>query len=68
MSIPDIQKMTPQQRLQTMEALWDAMIHEATEPASPEWHAEILSARRAKIEAGEAEFVSLAELKRGRQG
>lgn len=63
MGLIDIEKMTVQEQLQTMEALWDALTHGAQEPASPDWHDEILRARRAKIASGQAVFVSLSELK-----
>ena len=59
----DIKKMTTQEQLQTMEALWDSLTHAAHEPASPVWHEEIVQARREKIASGQATFVSLAELK-----
>lgn len=59
----DIEKMTSQEQLQTMEALWDALTHAAQEPASPVWHGEILQTRREKITSGQATFVSLAALK-----
>lgn len=67
MNTLDIEKMTTQEQLQTMEALWDAITHAAQEPASPVWHEEILQARRAKIESGQASFVSLPELKADHQ-
>jgi type II secretory pathway component PulC len=63
MNTIDIEKMTTQEQLQTMEALWDALTHAAQEPASPAWHEEIVQARREKIASGQANFVSLAELK-----
>lgn len=59
----EISKMTQQERLQAMEALWDALTHDQSEPPSPAWHEEILAARRARIEAGNATFVELDELK-----
>ncbi|SJM93745.1 conserved hypothetical protein [Crenothrix polyspora] len=46
-----------------MEALWDSLIHEEIEPKSPEWHHNILSARKMKIAEGQAEFISPKELK-----
>lgn len=63
MNTIDIEKMTTQEQLQTMEALWDALTHATHEPASPAWHEEIVQARREKIASGQATFVSLAELK-----
>ena len=64
MSVTEIQKMSPVERLSAMEALWDAMCHEENEPTSPDWHGELLEARRAKIASGEAKFVSLDEAKK----
>ena len=58
-----IRKMSQQERLQAMEALWDALTHEGVEPSSPSWHQEVLASRAAKIEEGKAQFVSLDELK-----
>ena len=63
MNTIDIEKMTTQEQLQTMEALWDALAHGTQEPASPTWHDEILRARQEKIASGQAVFVSLPELK-----
>ncbi len=51
--------------LQVMEELWDSLCHEENEIDSPEWHKEILESRRRKIEKGDAEFISLEDLKAG---
>ena len=64
MSVTEIQKMSPVERLSTMEALWDAMCHEEKEPTSPDWHGDLLEVRRAKIASGEGKFVSLDEAKK----
>lgn len=40
-----------------------AMTHGEPEPPSPAWHEEILSSRRAKIDSGDATFITLDELK-----
>ena len=64
MSIAEIGKMTTSERLQAMEALWDALCHEPTEPKSPAWHEGVLNERRKKSESGEANFVSLEEARR----
>ena len=61
MSITEIEKMSATERLQAMEALWDAMCREAKEPASPEWHRGVLAERRRRIESGEAKFYTLQE-------
>lgn len=63
MNTDSIQYMTRQEKLQTMEALWDALTRDTSEPASPAWHGEVLAERRARMEQSNATFVSLDELK-----
>ena len=63
MTITEISKMSVLERLQTMEALWDSLAHEPAGIKSPKWHEEILSDRKEKIESGNANFISLEELK-----
>ncbi len=63
MTIAEISKMSVLERLQTMEALWDSLTREPDGIRSPKWHEEILSERKEKIEDGNAEFISLEELK-----
>ncbi len=63
MTIAEISKMSVLERLQTMEALWDSLTREPTGINSPKWHENILSDRREKIESGNANFISLEELK-----
>jgi putative addiction module component (TIGR02574 family) len=63
MTIAEISKMSVQERLQTMEALWDSLTHDAVEIKSPKWHEEILLERKEKIDNGKANFISLDDLK-----
>ena len=63
MNIAEISKMSVLERLQTMEALWDSLTREPSGIKSPDWHEEILSDRKQKIENGNAIFISLEELK-----
>ena len=63
MTIAEISKMSVLERLQTMEALWDSLTRESTRIRSPKWHEELLSERKEKIEGGNANFISLEELK-----
>ena len=67
MDMIEIKKMSIIERLQAMEALWDSLLHEESQIESPEWHRDILEERRKKIEKGEAEFISLEELKASRK-
>jgi hypothetical protein len=64
MNALDIKKMTTEEKLQTIEALWDSMIHDETEIKSPDWHTEVLRDRKSKMEYGEVQFISLADLKK----
>ncbi len=63
MTIAEISKMSVLERLETMEALWDSLTREPAGIKSPKWHEEILSDRKEKIENGNADFISLEELK-----
>lgn len=66
MKAADIQKMSPDEKMRTIEALWDSLIHDDSEIKSPDWHEEILRDRKRKIEHSEAEYTSLADLKKNR--
>ena len=46
-----------------MELLWRPFSGLEDEVPSPDWHGEVLSARLAKVEAGEGKFLILSELK-----
>jgi hypothetical protein len=63
MTTLEISQMTQAEKLQTMEALWDSLIHETPEIQSPEWHQDILAVRKKSIEEDTAEFISIEELK-----
>ena len=63
MNTIEITRMSKVERLQTMEAIWDSLIHENSEIESPEWHQDILAIRKKNIEEGKAEFRSIEELR-----
>ena len=67
MNTLDIKEMSTIERLQIMEALWDALLYEGTEIESPEWHRDILDERKGEIESGNTKFISLEELKASRK-
>ena len=58
----EIEKMSLDERLQTMELLWASLACTPDAVPSPAWHGEVLAARIAKIERGEAEFLTVPEL------
>jgi hypothetical protein len=51
------------ERLQAIEQIWDTLCRDPEIVASPKWHGEVLSDRKARAESGEAKFLTLAELK-----
>ena len=59
----EVSRLTTAERLQAMEWLWALLSKEEQDIESPEWHGEVLAARRAKVESGEAWFLSVAQLK-----
>ena len=52
MNALEIEKMSTAQRLQTMEILWDALLHEKVEIESPGWHRDVLEERKVRIANG----------------
>lgn len=46
-----------------MELLWDSISRADSDVESPDWHAEVLSERKRLIESGEAEFLTMDELR-----
>jgi putative addiction module component (TIGR02574 family) len=59
----EIKAMTPAERLRVMELIWQSLSETKQESPSPDWHGEVLSARLAKLEAGEGAFLSIRERK-----
>lgn len=62
-----IKKMSTVERLQVMEALWESLLEEESRIVSPAWHEDVLEERKRKLKRGEAEFISLEELKNNRR-
>ena len=65
MTTLEIKQMDIVQRIQLMETLWDSLLYDEADIESPEWHQDVLSERKKKIEEGKAEFISIRELKAG---
>jgi hypothetical protein len=59
----DLKSMSVDERLRMMESLWASFGQEDVSIASPDWHGDVLAQRKAKLESGEAKFVSLETLK-----
>jgi hypothetical protein len=59
----EVSRLSKAEQLQAMEWLWASLSKEQQDIESPEWHGEVLAARKAKADSGEAQFLSLAQLK-----
>ena len=60
----EIEQMTVAERLEAMELLWRSISAKPERVVSPTWHGEVLQERLAKIESGQAEFLTIAQLKK----
>jgi putative addiction module component (TIGR02574 family) len=59
----EVSRLSKAERLQAMEWLWASLSEKPDEIESPEWHGEVLAARKAKVDSGEAQFLSVEQLK-----
>ena len=59
----DIEQMSLEERLQTMELLRASLTGTPESVPSPDWHEKVIATRLAKIQRGEGEFLTIAELK-----
>jgi len=60
----EVLRLSKAERLQAMEWLWASLAKEQQDIKSPEWHGEVLAARKAKVDSGVAKFLSVAQLKK----
>ena len=65
MSVPNLSlnEMSVEEKLQTMEALWQSLSADPVAIESPPWHEEELAERERKIESGETKFVEWEKAK-----
>lgn len=52
-----IERMTLEEKLQTMEALWDDLCRREEDIPVPQWHKDLLDERARLIEQGKARFM-----------
>jgi len=64
MDTSEIKKMSKNEKLQAIEALWDSLLIEEHSLPSPDWHEDVLKVREAKIKDGSAKLISLSDLKK----
>lgn len=60
----EVSRLSKAEQLQAMELLWASLSKKPEEIESPQWHAEVIAARTAKADSGEAEFLSMQQLKK----
>lgn len=63
MNAVDIEQMSVLERLKFMELIWTSLLNENVEVQAPDWHDNILSKRKKLINAGEAKFISIDDLR-----
>ena len=59
----EVSRLSKAEQLQVMESLWASLSRKPEEIQSPQWHGEVLAARKAKADSGEAQFLSVQQLK-----
>jgi hypothetical protein len=59
----EVSRLSKAEQLQAMEWLWVSLSKKPDEIESPEWHRDVLAARKAKVDSGEAQFLDMAQLK-----
>ena len=59
-----IKEMPVNERIILMEEIWDTLSHEQKDVESPLWHKDILDERKSMINNGEAEYISIQDLKK----
>ena len=52
-----LEKMSIEEKIQTMESLWDDLCKNAAGVPSPSWHKEVLDAREEGITRGDDKFI-----------
>jgi putative addiction module component (TIGR02574 family) len=60
----EVSRLSKAEQLQTMEWLWASLSKKPEEIESPTWHGEVLDARKAKVESGDAQFLSVEQVKK----
>ena len=64
MTAAEIQQMSWEEKLRTLEELWEAITREGDRYESPAWHQETLNETQQRAEAGSEEPVDWATAKR----
>jgi putative addiction module component (TIGR02574 family) len=57
-----ISRMSPSERVEAMELLWESFSKEGIDYPSPDWHDKVLAERSEMIESGNATWLTVNEL------
>ncbi len=60
----NVHDMTIEEKLRTMEMLWDAICRNVPEFPSPVWHQQLLQEREQRVREGKERFVDWEQAKR----
>ena len=63
MSIGEIQQLPLSEKLRIMEAIWEELRNHADEVAVPEWHKDLLDARRKAVDESREEILEWDDVK-----
>ncbi len=59
-----LSKMTTEEKLRTMELLWDDICRGVPDFSSPPWHEEILKEREERVKEGKEKFIDWDQAKK----
>jgi hypothetical protein len=60
----EVSRLNKAEQLQALEWLWVSLSKKPHDIESPDWHGDVLAARIAKVDSGETQFLSIAQLKK----
>jgi hypothetical protein len=60
----DVQQMSIEEKLRTMEILWDDLCRNAPGSLSPAWHKNVLEVREKRVQAGEEKVLDWESAKK----
>lgn len=60
----NIEEMTTEEKLRTMEILWDDICRNVPDFSSPEWHEQILKAREERLKTGKEKILDWDQVKK----
>ncbi len=59
-----LEKMSTEDKIRTMETIWEDLCKKAENISSPSWHKDVLEEREKAVESGKEEFIDWSEAKK----